>query len=45
MVRATSSGDASSRLICPSTSISISVAAIERTGQVSWPRRLAPRQT
>jgi Arginase family len=24
---------------------STSLAAIERTGQVSWPRRLAPRQT
>jgi hypothetical protein len=44
IVRATSSGDASSRRTCPSTSPSTSLAAIERTGQVSWPRRLAPRQ-
>jgi hypothetical protein len=45
MVRATSSGDASSRRTCPSTSSSTPLAAIERTGQVSWPLRLAPRQT
>jgi hypothetical protein len=44
IVRATSSGEASNRRTCPSTSPSTSPAAIERTGQVSWPRRLAPRQ-
>ena len=44
MVRATSSGDASSRRTCPSTRLSTSLAAIERIGQVSWPLRLAPRQ-
>jgi hypothetical protein len=44
LVRATSSGDASSRRTCPSTKPSTSAAAIERTGQVSWPLRLAPRQ-
>jgi hypothetical protein len=44
MVRALISGDASSRRTCPSTRPS-SLAAIERTGQVSWPLRLAPRQT
>jgi hypothetical protein len=32
-------------LTCPSTSLSTSPAAIERTGQVSWPLRLAARQT
>ena len=45
IVRATSSGDASSRRTCPSTKPSTSLAASERTGQVSWPLRLAPRQT
>ena len=45
MVRATSSGDASSRRTCPRTSSSTSLAKIERTGQVSWPLRPAPRQT
>jgi hypothetical protein len=44
MVRATNSGDASSRRTCPRTSTSTSLAAIERTGRVSWPLRLAPRQ-
>jgi hypothetical protein len=44
MVRATSSGDASSRRTCPRTRASTSLAEIERTGQVSWPLRLAPRQ-
>ena len=45
IVRATSSGDARSRRTCLSTSPSTSLAAIERTGQVPWPLRLAPRQT
>ena len=44
LVRATNSGDASSRRACPRTRASTSLAAIERTAQVSWPLRLAPRQ-
>jgi hypothetical protein len=44
IVRATSSGEASSRRTCPNTSPSTSLAEIERTGQVSLPLRLAPKQ-